>query len=216
MYLFRPGDVLDVKFKNLMKADLEIEELSNKGGGNSGMMNQQNASFLMGYRVDLEGNVELPLLGNIQVEGLNWIEAQEKIRSKLNLIVDHVSVNLEMLSYKITVLGEVNQVGEQSVVNYRANVIEVLAKAGGISEFGNTKKVKIIRKEKGQTKIFYLDISDQELLKSTDQYLMPYDIVIVEPLRVKNFRKYTIQNYSLLISVASGLLLFLSLSRIGR
>jgi len=59
--------------------------------------------------------------------------------------------------------------------------------AGGISEFGNKNKVTLVRQNLKGSEIHYLDLTDKKILESEYFYLMPNDIIYVEPLKSKRF-----------------------------
>lgn len=64
---------------------------------------------LLGYAVDENGEIKLPVLGKMKVAGMTRWEVQEKIKSELKsreLLKDMV-VTVEFRNFKISILGEV-------------------------------------------------------------------------------------------------------------
>ena len=68
-----------------------------------------SAESAKGYRVDVEGNIDFPILGKLHVEGLKVSEVTDLIKNRIiqgNYIKDP-QVSLEFLNFKYTVLGAV-------------------------------------------------------------------------------------------------------------
>ena len=79
--------------------------------------------------------------------------------------------------------------------------------ANDITQYGNRKKVKIIRDEDEVNRIYYIDLTKKELLNNADFVLQPHDIIYVSPLK-KKF--YAFNNITNLISISlSAVTLFL-------
>jgi len=61
--------------------------------------------------------------------------------------------------------------------------------AGDISDYGNLEKVKIIRSHKNKKQVYHLDLTDTNVLASDFYYLRNNDLIYIQPLRFKGFRK---------------------------
>ena len=82
------------------------------------------------------------------------------------------------------------------------NILDAIATAGDITEFGNRKKVKVIRLVDKVPRVFYLDLRDKNAAANTDFFLQPNDIVYVSPT---NKRFYAFKNLPSAISLGVGL-----------
>jgi polysaccharide export outer membrane protein len=75
--------------------------------------------------------------------------------------------------------------GNARVVNLpdnNTNLIQVLAMAGGISDRGKAHRIKVIRGELKNPKIYLFDLSSIEGMKKADFVVQTNDIIYVEPL----------------------------------
>ena len=108
----------------------------------------------------------------------------------------------------MTVLGEVQNPGTFQINNPDLNLLYALSLANDITEFGNRKRVKVIRKNDDISRVFYVDLTDQKMLNSEDFMLQPKDIIYVEPLKKKFFAFKSVTNFvSLSISAITLFLL---------
>ncbi len=215
-YLLKPRDMLMVNMNNITnKGEYDISSFSAAGGGNGQMM-QQNIG-MVGYEIDSTGCILLPVIGTVKVMGYSVVEA-EKIIQKLALkYIDNVIVSVRMINYFVYVIGETNLQGKLQVSQDRITVPEAIALSGGFKEFANRAKVKLIRQNNNKTHIYYINFLDQNLLTTQDLYLLPGDVVVVDPLRSKNVKTYTIANISLFISTLSiAILLYFNLRNLTR
>ena len=86
-------------------------------------------------------------------------------------------------------LGEVKSPGQYFVYNNQATVLEALGMAGDLTNFGNRKNVKLIRQASAGTEVVLLNLTESDLLRSEYFFLMPGDVLYVEPLRVRSKRE---------------------------
>jgi polysaccharide export outer membrane protein len=108
-------------------------------------------------------------------------------------------------------LGAVNNPGNYKVVNPESNVLYALSLASDMTEFGNRKKVKIIRNDNEVNRVFYVNLTDVKTLNNPDFMLQPHDVIYVSSL---NKRFYAFSNLPSLISMAvSGITLFLLINK---
>ena len=136
-----------------------------------------------GYRVDADGNIVFPILGNINVEGKSIKEVSELIESMIeegNYIKDP-EVSIEFLNFKYTVLGAVNGKGTYTVDGDRITIIQAIAKAGDVTNAARLDRVAVIRMVDGKQQIFYNDLRTVDIFMSPTYYLQQNDIVYVEP-----------------------------------
>ena len=68
-----------------------------------------------------------------------------------------------------------------------------------MTQFGNRKKVKVIRNDNEVNRVFYVDLTKKGVLNNADFMLQPHDIIYVAPLR-KKF--YAINNITNAVSLA--------------
>ncbi|GAB3264699.1 polysaccharide biosynthesis/export family protein [Larkinella harenae] len=136
---------------------------------------------IVGYQVDEEGNIELPLIGKVAVQGLTNSQAAKQVRQKLLSYLKEPTVNVRNLNFQITVTGEVTRPSLFSIPNERITLPEALGLAGDITIFGERKNILVIREENGQRTFNQVDLTKRDVFRSPYYYLHPNDIVYVEP-----------------------------------
>jgi polysaccharide biosynthesis/export protein len=175
--------------------------------------NDSKDPLLDGHKIDEEGSIEFTAIGKVKIENLTLSESERLIKEKVSTFLENPSVSIKILNYYITILGEVKNPTKINNYNSRINILEAISMAGDVNSFANLKRVKIIRETADELKVSYLDLTKQELLYSDNYYLLPNDIIIVEPMKVKAIRSSQIPIYSLVLSTFS--ISFLILWRSG-
>ncbi|MFY9530683.1 MAG: polysaccharide biosynthesis/export family protein [Candidatus Acidiferrales bacterium] len=87
------------------------------------------------YRIDVRGNLTLPLIGSIHVSGLNAEQMSAAISERLSKYLKNPDVTvrlLEMRSQPVSVLGEVRNPGVVQLMGEKT-LFEVLSMAGGLN-----------------------------------------------------------------------------------
>ncbi len=169
---------------------------------------------LMPYLVDNEGFINYPMVGKIQVAGLTKRECEKLILDKIRpYLADDTNpvVTVQMSSYSVSVLGEVNRPGSFQVAREKISILEALAQAGDLTIYGVRDRVKLIREDgTGKKEVHELNLMDANIINSPYYYLQQNDIVYVEPNKVKaqnskigNATTLTFSATSILISMAS-------------
>ena len=141
--------------------------------------------YFQGYVIDEEGAIELPLIGKIKLAGLTLSEARLLIQKKVNEYIRGAVVEIRLVSYEVTVLGEVAQPGTYNFYKRQITLFDLLGKAGDISDYGDIRNILIIRKVHGGTETTQLDMRTSGFMEKPDFFLEPGDVVYVKPLRVK-------------------------------
>lgn len=135
-----------------------------------------------GYLVDQQGNIEFPILGTINVEGMSLDGLRDYLKDELvskNLLNSPV-VKIELLNLKVVVMGETgNRI--ISAPDSRLTLLEAITMAGGLSANARPDNIAVIREENGTRKIYYSNIESKEIFESPTYYLQQNDIVYIEP-----------------------------------
>lgn len=155
--------------------------------------NNQNVNSLsssvdpFGYRINQEGNISLPVVGEVRIIGLTLEEAEKRIKEKIMLTnyLNDVSVNIRFLSFRLTVLGEVNSPGSFTIPSQNINILEALGLAKDVTLFSKRNNITVIREVDGVRKFGKIDLTSKDLFKSQWFELKPNDIVYVEPHKAK-------------------------------
>lgn len=170
--------------------NMEQNELLNPGSQTSAYSTYRDESniYVYGYTVSDSGTISLPILGQVNVFGLTIDEVQKAIQKKSNEYLKDATINVKLLSFKFTVIGEVNTPGTYTNYNNQLTVLDAIGMAGDITDFGNRKHVLVIRPTKEGTTTHRINLQDKNLLQSDGYFLLPNDIVIVEPIKSKPFQ----------------------------
>ena len=137
------------------------------------------------YLVNNEGFITLPSLGRIKVAGLTEKEVSEEIFKQVSKDVKNPSVNVRLINFKISVLGEVLRPGDFQIDNERITILQALAKAGDFTPYSNRRHVMVIREKNGTREIGELNLKDTSFFSSPFYFLQQNDVVYIEPTKGK-------------------------------
>ncbi len=140
---------------------------------------------LVSYSVDDKGEISLPFIGNIYVKDLTLNQAKEKIEKSLLVYLRNISVTVRFVSNKVTVLGEVSVPGQHSFYDEKITVFTALGFAGGASDYGNLSNVTLVREKDNVIKYYSLDLTKKNIATSEFFYLLPNDVLIINPIAAK-------------------------------
>lgn len=198
-YRLQPSDILSIQIKSA--GDKDISSVFNLIQYQGSMFVSPGNLYLEGYSIDATGKITLPVLGDIMVKDLTLEGAQKVIQSNVDKYLKQATAIIKLTSFKVTVLGEVKNPGYYYVFNNQATILEALGLAGDLTPVGNRKNIKLIRQTETGSQVTLLDLTDPDLLKSSHYYMMPGDVLYVEPFKARSKRT----NLELLTVVFSGL-----------
>lgn len=135
-----------------------------------------------GYRVDRAGNIEMPLLGKIKVEGLTLSQARVKIEEQAKKYYKDPVVMVSFSNFRITVLGEVLRPGTYTAQTEKVSLLDALAMAGDLAISGRRENVMLIREgSDGTKKITRFNLNSTETFNSPYYFMQTGDVIYVEP-----------------------------------
>ena len=204
-YKIQHRDILYITIK-AMTADGSINDFLSSDARSSGTYVQSEAGqYIHGYDVGSDGTILLPVLGKLEVAGSTLDEAREIIQGLADQHFNNSTVDCKFLSFKFTVIGEVRTPGTYINYNNYLTVLEAVGRAGGVNEFGRRDKILIIRSVSDGTKTYTLNLQDKAILSSEAYFLLPNDVVIVEPESKKIFN-LNLPIFSFILSATTSLL----------
>lgn len=174
-YTLQPNDLIEVKvYTKNGEMIIDPEYQLSKELGN----NRQNQQEDPEYLVRLDGNVLLPMVGDVNVAGLTLHETNLKLKDKYNEYFIDPYVITNYTNKRVVVMGSP---GGQllPLTNNNITVAEVIAMSGGMQENGNATSIKLIR----GNEIFLIDFSTVEGYRASNQIVQPGDIVYIEPIK---------------------------------
>ena len=155
--------------------------------------------------VDKEGKIQLPIIGEIDCDGLTRNELAKKIENTIreNGMVHDPIVIIQFADVKFSVLGEVARPGQFSITKDRISLFDALAIAVDLTIYGQRENVALIREENGMRTVHYFDLKNPDILTSPYFYLQQDDVVYVTPNKYKAQAGEINQNRSFYISLVS-------------
>jgi polysaccharide export outer membrane protein len=106
-----------------------------------------NTSITRTVPVRPDGKISLPLLNDVQAAGLTAMQLRDRLTASLAEYMPTPSVSVivrEVHSFKVTVIGQVKTPGRYELKG-RATVLDVLALAGGLTEFAERNGIVVMR-----------------------------------------------------------------------
>jgi polysaccharide export outer membrane protein len=134
-----------------------------------------------GYLVDKNGNIDFPVLGSIKAAGLTITELKGLLKARLDKYLQDPIVNIRLLNYKITVLGEVVRPSTYSIPSERITIVDAIGMAGDLTINGKRENVLLVREEDGKRNFIRMNLNSSTIFQSPYYYLKQNDIVYVEP-----------------------------------
>ena len=187
-HLLQAGDVLHVKILGVQEEAFNIFNIENNA--NNAQTTSANL-YMNGFTINSKGFIEVPTIGSVEIAGLTIEEAKNKIQSKADEFLINSTVIVKHINFEITILGEVNRPGTYTIYKDNMTIFEALGLAGDITDFGDRTALKRVR----GTEIDIINITQQEVLGSSDFYLKANDVVYVEPLNSVRMRNSKAQIY---------------------
>jgi polysaccharide biosynthesis/export protein len=186
-YKLQPRDVLYITAKAITPDGTIKDFLQSDNGTSANLTRGDAGGSLYGYDVNSEGYLTIPGIGQIKVNGLKLEETRKVIQEKVDKVYLNATVECKLLSFKFTVIGEVRAPGAYINYNNYLTVLEAIGRAGGVGDFGNRDRALVIRPYEKGTKTFRINLQDKNLLSSEAYFLLPNDVVIIEPMKQKIF-----------------------------
>jgi len=130
-----------------------------------------------------DGMISLPLIQDVHAVGLTPAELRTTLARRLSEFMPNPEVTVivtEVRSYKVSVIGEVLKPARYELRSW-TTVLDVLALAGGFTQFASRSRVVVLRPE-GQT-VKRIPFNYPRVIASGGEqgnfYLQPGDIVLV-------------------------------------
>jgi polysaccharide export outer membrane protein len=143
------------------------------------MNNNTNVQFL----VEPDGMIKLPIIGKIKIAGMTIREAEKSLEAQYANFYNKPFVVVRVVNRRVTIFPGTGGSGRVvNLDNESTTVIEALALAGGITNTGKAKKVKLIRGDLRNPKVILIDLSTLEGVKQGNLLLQANDIIYVEPV----------------------------------
>lgn len=149
------------------------------GVSNQGYTGGNAAQY--GYLINANGDITLPVIGKMSAAGKSRMQLEEEIIQKLDGQLKNPTVQIQILNFKVTVLGDVKMPGTFKIPNERLTLLEAIGLAGDLKMSGVRENVKVIRDSSGYKKEYNVNLTTKDVFSSPVYYLQQNDVVYVQP-----------------------------------
>lgn len=207
-YLIKPNDVLilDVFTNNGERIIDPNNELGQGGQQNRMMQNQnqnQNGQNINSYVVQYNGEIKVPVVGMVNVEGKTLIDAETQLQELFNAYYKDSYVRLNFSNNRVFVLGA-NGGQVIPIQNENTTLIEVLTLYGGFDFGSKANSIKVIRGDFTNPQVFEVDLTTISSMKMSIVSMNPGDVIYVEPWRRPVYQ--SIRDISPILSLISSVI----------
>lgn len=216
--ILAPGDLLNIK---VYASDMAAVAPFNKGqyvspegqlqtqSSNNNLLGNTPSASTEFYLVNTSGDIEFPMFGTIHVAGLTKNQLAEEICNDIypKYIREKPLVEVRLMNFRVTVLGQVTKPGQYTSQNERMNILEAIAMAGDLDIKGDRENILLYRTNPdGTREIHRLNMHDKNLLLSPYFNLQQNDFIYVEPNRSAKQNAWQMhQGWTTTLTVVSGL-----------
>lgn len=206
------NDILAITVNSLNPEASAIFNMgSTSSNQNSASGNSDPILTANGFLVDLNGDIQLPLVGSVPVLGLTTAEARVALEKKLVQYLKEPVVSLRLANFRVSVLGDVLKPGVYPVTNERVNISEALSLAGDLNITAERHNVLLIREDHGVRQYIRFNMQSKDIFNSPYYYLQNNDILYIQPGKTKYASvDATYRNVSLVISALSVIALLIT------
>jgi len=185
-YQVQPNDILSITIRSYDMETAQLFNITNQQRGN-----QLNAGdiifYLQGYSIGLDGNIRVPIIGDLKVVNKTIEEVQEMVELELSkyFTEEAINVTVQLAGIRFSIVGEVERPGKYVVYQNQVNIFEALATAGDITTVGDRKEVMVVRQLPEGIETFKLDLTDADVINNPHYFVQPNDIINIKPLPQK-------------------------------
>lgn len=207
-YKISPNDIVDFRiYSNDGFKLIDFASISSNSSNNAVVFTN-----VINYTVEPDGNVKLPLLGKTKIAGMTVREAELMLEEKYSAYYIKPFAIVKVINKRIIIFpGNAGTAKVLPLTNNNTTLIEALALAGGLSQSGKARKIKLIRGDLQNPQVYLIDLSTISGIKQADMILQENDVIYVEP-RLYVTREF-LAEISPILSLLTSLLLAYTLLR---
>jgi polysaccharide export outer membrane protein len=171
-------------------------------GGNTPSLGNTNISGPT-YIVDTNGDIDFPVIGKLNTTNKTLTQFKDELQDRMTRFIINPAVNIRLVNFKVTVLGEVNRQGDYTIANGQGTILNALGLAGDLTAFGKREDVLVIRTENGVTTHGRINLQDANFINSPYYYLKQGDAIIVSSNKSRDLASKQNPNTALYLTAAS-------------
>ncbi len=147
-----------------------------------GSQSNQGRNQGSSYTVYHDGTSKLPVVRDVTLSGMTERQAELYLEDMYSEFLNKPFVQIKVSNKRVIIFpgGDGGNAKVVNLANNQTSLFEALALAGGISD-GRANKIKLIRGDLKNPKVYKIDLSTIEGMKEADLTLQANDIIIVEP-----------------------------------
>ncbi len=182
-FKIQSGDILGINV--ISPSNQEAASVFNTSTNRVIGANPDAINPVYGFKVDADGNVQLPLVGNMKVAGITTDQIAKELTNSLLTYLKSPTVNVRVLNFKISVFGDVLRPNVYNIQNERITINEAISMAGDLNITANRKNALLIREEDGKRMYYNIDLTKKVLFDSPYYYLHNNDVIYIDPDKTK-------------------------------
>lgn len=202
-YHLKTNDRLYIRVYSL---DERMNEIFNEGTALQVASEQRGLySELYTYLIDASGNIVLPYVGEVYIEGKTLRQAKDTLEKILEpyFYLNKVDVDVRVTGRYYSIIGQSTS-GRFLLSKDKINIFQALAQAGDIGLYGNRSKIRILRETEDGVQIKEFDIRSKDIINSEFYYIEPNDVIYIRNMteevlgitHVTNFIGFAVTTFS--------------------
>ena len=180
-YVIQANDFLEVEVATNggeVLIDPNYEIIREMGGTAQNQLQREEPQYL----VRADGEVKLPVVGNVKLAGLTLYQADSVLARRYATLYEDPYVITRYVNKRVIVLG--TAVGQViPLQNENTNLIEILALAGGITNQARTDNIRLIRGDLDDPQVQVIDLSTIQGMRAASLKVQSGDIIYVQPVQ---------------------------------
>lgn len=198
--LIQPDDELAISVSSKDReliAPFNNGTVINGGGGANSYSTANTTSGMTYFYVSKDGTIDFPILGKIKVEGLTINQVSDVIQKQIRAgYISDAIVSTKIMSFKVTVMGDVRKPGVQTLKGQRLTLLEALGNAGDLNNTAVRKNILVVREENGKRVAYRVDLTDsRSVFNSPAYFLQQNDVIYVQSNKAEKVKGSTSYTY---------------------
>lgn len=138
-----------------------------------------------GYKLDINGDINFPIVGKVNLKGKTIEEASTVLTQKISAQVKNPIVNVRLLNAQVLIMGEINAPGLVNISDRKTTLLEAIGRAGDIRPTGKKDDILVIRTQNGNKEYARVNLNDRNSIYSPYYFLRQDDVVVINPTKLK-------------------------------
>lgn len=138
-----------------------------------------------GYKLDVNGDINFPIIGKVNLKGKTIEEASTILTQRISVQVKNPIVNVRLLNAQVLMMGEITTPGLVNISDRKTTLLEAIGRAGDIKATGRKDNVLVIRTQNGNKEYARVNLNNKDAIYSPYYFLHQDDVVVINPTKLK-------------------------------